>query len=78
MFKFLLVLVTLIVIILIFWNKNKGKGGTRKSNLYKNLLIIIVVAGILFFLATSGKFILPQILQIFKLVLPILTKFIPI
>ena len=36
------------------------------------------IAVILIFLVTSGKFILPQILQILKITLPFLTKFIGI
>ena len=78
MVRFLLVLILLAAILFIFWNRNKKYGNAKKSNFYKNLFIILILVGILFILATSGKFILPQILQIFKLVLPILTKFIPI
>ena len=46
------------------------------SSIYGKLIIIIVVFTILFLIATSGKFILPQILQILKIGLPFITKFI--
>ena len=39
---------------------------------------MFIIAVVLIFLATSGKFILPQILQILKVALPFLTKFIGI
>ena len=78
MLKLLFVLLTIFIILFIFWNKNKRIGNLKKSNFYKNLFIIVVVAGILFFLATSGKFVLPQLMQIFKMILPLITRLIGI
>ena len=78
MVRFLLVLILLAAILFIFWNRNKKYGNAKKSNFYKNLFIIFILAGILFILATSGKFILPQLLQIIKIGLPFITKFIGI
>jgi hypothetical protein len=40
------------------------------------LIIVIIIGAIVFFIATSGRFILPQILQIIKIGIPFLTKFI--
>ena len=76
--RFLLVLILLAAILFIFWNRNKKYGNAKKSNFYKNLFIIIILAGILFILATSGKFILPQLMQIIKIGLPFITKLIGI
>ena len=78
MIRFLIVLIIIALIIAIFWNKNKRNGYTKKSYLYKNLFIILIIGGVLFFLATSGKFILPQIMQILKIGLPFISKFIGI
>ena len=52
----------------------------RKSNskIYNKLIFIIIFISILFIIATSGKLIFPQILQILKIGLPFLTKFIGI
>ena len=50
----------------------------KKRHIYKKIILIFIVAVILFFFVTSGKFILPQILQILKVALPFLTKFIGI
>lgn len=46
------------------------------SNIYSKLIIIIIILAILFLIATSGRFILPQILQIIKIGLPFVTKLI--
>ena len=37
---------------------------------YRNLILIVVVAGLLIFLATSGKFLIPQLLNLIKVGLP--------
>ena len=78
MIRFLFVLIILAVILFIFWNRNKNYGHEKKSKLYKNLFIILVIGGILFVLATSGRLILPQLMQIIKIGLPFITKFIGI
>ena len=76
--RFLLVLILLAAILFIFWNRNKKYGNAKKTNLYKNLLVILIIGGILFILATSGRFVLPQLMQIIKIGLPFITKFIGI
>ena len=58
--------------------KSKNFVNNRKSNFFRSLLIIAVIVGIIFFIATSGKFIFPQLMQIFKIGLPFITKFIGI
>ena len=78
MVRLLFVLIFLIIILLIFWLRSKDRSNNRKSNLYKNILIITIISGILFFLVTSGRFILPQLMQIFKMALPLITKLIGI
>jgi len=76
--RFIFVLILVAAIIFIFWNRSKKYGNEKKSSFYKNLFIILIIGGILFILATSGKFILPQLLQIIKIGLPFITKFIGI
>ena len=57
-------------------NKSKNNNNIPRSNLYKKLIFVIIIFTILFFIMTSGKFIIPQIMQIFKIGIPILTKLI--
>ena len=45
---------------------------------YRVIILTIIVLGLLFLIATSGRYILPQILQLIKVGLPFLTKFIGI
>ena len=78
MSRLLFVLILLALILFIFWKKNNKYGYANKSNLYKNLFIILIIGSILFILATSGRYILPQLMQIIKIGLPFLTKFIGI
>ena len=82
--RFLIVIVLLVIILFIFWQKNriignkyKIIGNAKKANLYKNLILLIIIVGALFFLATAGKFILPKLMQIIKMALPALAKLIP-
>ena len=76
MIKLLLVIGLIILIFVIL--KNRNSVSLNKSDKYKKIIFIIIILAILFFLATSGRFILPQILQIIKFGLPFLTKFIGI
>ena len=77
MIRLVLVLALVIVIILVLRNKSK-KFNSKRSDIYKKIILIIIILALIFFLATSGKFILPQILKIIKIGLPFLTKFIGI
>jgi len=77
MIRLLIVLAVIIMILFILRNRAKS-GSLRNSKLYRNLILIVIIAGVLFFLATSGKFIIPQLLNILKVGLPFLTKLIGI
>ena len=77
MIRLLIVLAVIIMILFILRNRAKS-GSLRNSKLYRNLIFIVIIAGVLFFLATSGKFIIPQFINILKVGLPFLTKLIGI
>lgn len=77
MIRLLIVLAVIIMILFILRNRAKS-GSLRNSKLYRNLILIVITAGVLFFLATSGKFIIPQFINILKVGLPFLTKLIGI
>ena len=74
-----LLIVLAVVIMILFILRNRAKSGSlTNSKLYRNLILIVIIAGVLFFLATSGKFIIPQLINILKVGLPFLTKLIGI
>lgn len=77
MIRLLIVLAVIIMILFILRNRAKS-GSLKNSKLYRNLILIVIIAGVLFFLATSGKFIIPQLINILKVGLPFLTKLIGI
>ena len=71
MIKIIFLLFFIIAILFVLKNNSNNK-----SKIYKRLIFLVIVLGILFIIATSGKFILPQLLQIFKMGLPIVTRLI--
>ena len=71
----LLFLFLLIFFILLIFNYN-AKKRNKNSGIYKKLMIALIIFAVIFLIATSGRFILPQILQILKIGAPFLTKFI--
>ena len=74
MVKLFIVIVIVVIILVIFRNsRNKISNNPDK---FKILIFVIIIGAIVFFLATSGRFILPQILQVIKIGIPFLTKFI--
>ena len=77
MIRLLIVLAVVVMILLILRSRAKSDS-FRSSKLYRNLILIVIVAGLLFFLATSGKFLIPQLLNLIKVGLPFLTKLIGI
>jgi len=77
MVRFLFVIFIIILILFILKNRSK-KINNNNSNFYKKLIFLTVFLGIIFLLATSGRLIIPQFLQILKITLPFLTKFIGI
>ncbi len=77
MIRLLIVLAVIVMILFILRSRAKS-GSLGNSKLYRNLILIVIVAGLLFFLATSGKFLIPQLLNLIKVGLPFLTKLIGI
>ena len=77
MVRLLIVLAVIIMILFILRSRAKS-GSIGRAKLYRNLILIVIVAGLLFFLATSGKFLIPQLLNLIKVGLPFLTKLIGI
>ena len=77
MIRFLIVIMV-IVLILIILRSRSGKTKYISPTNYKIIIISILVLGLLILIATSGKFLLPQILQLLKIGIPLLTKFIGI
>ena len=57
-------------------NKSKDKKNTIKFNIYKKLIFTVIVLAILFVVVTSGKLILPQLMQIVKIGIPLISKLI--
>ena len=77
MVRFLFLIFIIILILFILKNRSK-KINNNNSNIYKKLIFLTAFLGIIFLLATSGKLIIPQILQVLKIGLPFLTKYIGI
>ena len=74
----LLIVLALVVIILLVLRSRASTRGSISKNFYRNLILITIVCAFIFFLATSGRLILPQLLNLIKIGLPFLTKFIGI
>ena len=77
MIRFILVIALIVVILFILRSRSKINT-TITQNKYRNVIIVVIVLGLLFLVATSGRYLLPQILQLIKVGLPFLTKFIGI
>ena len=77
MIRFIIVIIIIVVILFILWSRSKGNIKINQ-NKYRAIILTIIVLGLLFLIATSGRYILPQILQLIKVGLPFLTKFIGI
>ena len=79
MIRFILVVLIIVAVLLIVKSRSvKIKNSIDKKNKFKLIIVVIIVAGILFLIATSGRYIFPQLIQILKVGLPFLTKFIGI
>ena len=74
MVRLFIVIAIVIVILIIF--RNRRNKISKYPDIYKKIIFILIIGSVIFFLATSGRFILPQILQIIKIGIPFLTKFI--
>ena len=77
MLRFFIVIIIIVVILFILRSRSNRVKILRKFN-YKLLIILILAAGLLFLIATSGRYLLPQLLQLIKIGLPFITKFIGI
>ena len=76
MIRLVIVLFTIIAILYILRSRSKNSVITNKN--YKKIIISIIILGLLFLIATSGRYLLPQLLQLIKIGIPFLTKFIGI
>jgi len=74
MIRFVIVLVLIIVILFVL----RSRSTNLSQNKYKKIIITLVVLGIIFIIATSGRYLLPQAMQLIKIGLPFLTKLIGI
>ena len=77
MLRFLIVIVIILVIWFIIKN-NKSRDNDRSQKIYKGIILAVIILAIIFFIATYGRFILPQIFQFVKIGLPLITKLIGI
>ena len=66
-------LIALIILVLFVLSKRSNKT-KNNSNFYKMLIIATLILGLIFLLATSGRYVLPQIPQFIKIGLPLMTK----
>jgi hypothetical protein len=77
MIRFIIVII--IIVVILFIRRSRSKGNIKiNQNKYRAIILTIIVLGLLFLIATSGRYILPQVLQLIKVGLPFLTKFIGI
>ena len=72
----LLIVIAIVVILLVIIRNSRNKISSKNPDKFKVLIFVIIIGAAVFFLATSGRFILPQVLQIIKIGIPFLTKFI--
>ena len=75
MIRFIIVLAVIVVILFILRSSGKTK---ITQNKYRTIIIAVIILGLFFLIATSGRYLFPQILQLIKLGLPFITKFIGI
>ena len=77
MIRFIIVILLILMILFILRSRSTKVGNISKKN-YRLIVISILVLAFLIIIATSGRFLLPQLLQFVKIGLPFLTKFIGI
>ena len=75
MIRFIIVLAAIVVILFILRSRRNTK---ITQNKYRTVIIAVIILGLFFLIATSGRYVFPQIFQLIKLSLPFLTKFIGI
>ena len=76
MIRFIIVLLAVVAILFIL--RSRSKNSELTLNNYKKVIISIIVIGLLILIATSGRYLLPQVLQFIKIGLPFITKLIGI
>ena len=77
MIRFVIVIFVMLLILFILRSRSSKIRNISKKN-YKLIIISILVLTVFIVIATSGRFLLPQLFQIVKIGLPFLTKFIGI
>ncbi len=77
MIRFVIVILIILLILFILRSRSSRIGNISKKK-YRLIIISILVLAFLIVIATSGRFILPQLLQFVKMGLPFLTKIIGI
>ena len=77
MIRFIIVIIIIVVILMILRSRSSKTKYISSKN-YRLIIISILVLGLLILIATSGRFVLPQLLQLIKIGIPLLTKFIGI
>ena len=75
MIRYIIVLAVFVEILFILRSRVNTK---ITQNKYRTLIIAVIILGLFFLIATSGRYLFPQILQLIKMGLPFLTKFIGI
>ena len=75
MIRFIIVIIVIVVILIILRTRTSRTKNISKKN-YKLLIVTILALGLILLVATSGRYLLPQILNLVKIGLPFLTKFI--
>ena len=75
MIRFVIVILIILLILFILRSRSPRIGNISKKN-YRLIIISILVLAFLIVIATSGRFILPQLLQFVKIGIPFLSKFI--
>ena len=77
MFQLLIVLIIIVIILFILRSRAKSQYNNYR-NFYRHLILLVRIGGLIFFLATTGRFLIPQLLNLIKVGLPFLTKLIGI
>ena len=77
MIRFIIVILIIVVILIILRSRSEKIKNLSSKN-YKLIIFSILFLGLLILIATSGRFLLPQLLSLVKIGLPFLTKFIGI
>ena len=77
MIRFIIVILIIVVILIILRSRSEKIKNLSSKN-YKIIIFSILFLGLLILIATSGRFLLPQLLSLVKIGLPLLTKFIGI